>query len=86
MDHTSRAVLAQRQVDGAPGEVPAFRPLLVGLDLAGAVITADALHTHADAAEFLVTVKHADYLLVVKATSPACWTAAPTCPGTTSPS
>jgi hypothetical protein len=43
MDHTTRAVLAQRQVDGAPGEVPAFQPLLDGLDLAGAVITADAL-------------------------------------------
>jgi hypothetical protein len=23
MDHTTRAVLAQRQVNGAPGEVPA---------------------------------------------------------------
>jgi Transposase DDE domain len=70
MDHTSRAVLAQRQVDGAPGEVPAFAPLLAGLDLAGVVVTADALHTHRDAAEFLVTVKHADYLLVVKANQP----------------
>jgi len=28
MDHTTRAVLAQRQVDGAPGEVPGFQPLL----------------------------------------------------------
>jgi hypothetical protein len=27
MDHATRAVLAQRQVDGAPGEVPAFAPL-----------------------------------------------------------
>jgi hypothetical protein len=35
MDHATRAVLAQRQVDGAPGEVPAFQPLLDGLDLAG---------------------------------------------------
>jgi hypothetical protein len=40
-DHDG-AVLAQRQVDGAPGEVPAFRPLLAGLDLAGVVVTADA--------------------------------------------
>jgi predicted transposase YbfD/YdcC len=70
MDHTTRAVLAQRQVDGAPGEVPAFQPLLDGLDLAGAVITADALHTHADAAEFLVTTKQAHYLFVVKANQP----------------
>ena len=46
-------------VDGAPGEVPGVRPLLAGLDLAGAVVTADALHTHADAAEFLVADKRA---------------------------
>jgi DDE family transposase len=45
MDHTTRTVLAQREVDGAPGEVPGVRPLLAGLDLAGAVVTADALHT-----------------------------------------
>src|SRR6266540_7306363 len=43
MDHTSRAVLAQHQVGGAPEEVPAFAPLLAPLDLAGAVVTADAL-------------------------------------------
>jgi hypothetical protein len=43
MDHATRAVLAQRHVDGAPGEVPGFAPLLAGLDLAGAVVTADAL-------------------------------------------
>jgi len=70
MDHTTRVVLAQRQVDGAPGEVPAFRPLLADLDLAGAVVTADALQTHPDAAEFLVTQKQAHYLLVVKANQP----------------
>jgi hypothetical protein len=34
MDHTSRAMLAQRQVAGAPEEVPAFAPLLAPLDLA----------------------------------------------------
>jgi hypothetical protein len=43
MDHATRAVLAQREVDGAPGEVPAFQPLLADLDLAGVVVTADAL-------------------------------------------
>ena len=51
VDHTTQVVLAQRQVDGAPGEVPGFRPLLDGLDLAGVVVTADAPHTHADAAQ-----------------------------------
>jgi hypothetical protein len=45
MDHTTRAVLAQQQVGGAPEEVPAFTPLLEGLELAGVVVTADALQT-----------------------------------------
>jgi hypothetical protein len=70
MEHTSRRVLAQREVDGAPGEVPGLEPLLEPLDLAGAVVTADALQTHAEAAEFLVSVKHADYLFVVKGNQP----------------
>jgi predicted transposase YbfD/YdcC len=70
MDHATRAVLAQRQVDGTPGRVLAFQPLLAGLDLAGTVVTADALHTHADAAEFLVTGKQAHYLFTVKANQP----------------
>jgi predicted transposase YbfD/YdcC len=70
MDHTSRAVLAQCQVGGATEEVPTFKTLLDGLDLAGAVVTADALHTHPDAAEFLVADKQAHYLFCVKANQP----------------
>ena len=70
MDHTSRAVLAQQQVGGAPEEVSGFRPLLGDLDLHGVVVTADALHTHPGAAEFLVTGKQAHYLFVVKANQP----------------
>jgi predicted transposase YbfD/YdcC len=95
MDHATRAVLAQRQVDGAPGEVPAFQPLLADLDLTGVVVTADALQTHADAAEFLVACKQAHYLFTVKANQPTvlarcarlpwhatfpCWTAPKTAP------
>jgi predicted transposase YbfD/YdcC len=70
MDHATRTVLAQRQVNGAPGEVPGFAPLLANLNLTGAVVTADALHTHAGAAEFLVTSKQAHYLFTVKANQP----------------
>jgi predicted transposase YbfD/YdcC len=70
MEHATRAVLAQHQVNGTPGEVPGLQPLLAEVDLAGAVLTADALHTHAEAAQFLVSGKHADYLLVVKANQP----------------
>jgi hypothetical protein len=32
-DHATRAVLAQRQVDGAPGEVPALQPCWPGWTL-----------------------------------------------------
>jgi predicted transposase YbfD/YdcC len=71
MDHATRAVLAQLSgVNGAPGEVPGFQPLLGDLELTGAVVTADALHTHGDAAEFLVTGKQAHYLFTVKANQP----------------
>ena len=70
MEHATRAVLAQRQVGGAPEEVAAFTPLLAGLDLAEVVVTTDALQTHAEAAEFLVTNKQANYLFQVKANQP----------------
>jgi hypothetical protein len=55
--------VAQRQVGGAPEEVPAFAPLLAPLDLADVVVTTDALQTHPEAAEFLVTGKRAHYLV-----------------------
>jgi predicted transposase YbfD/YdcC len=70
MDHRDGAVLAQREVAAATNEIAVFGPLLAGLDLAGALITADALHTQRDHARFLVADKHADYLLVVKANQP----------------
>jgi hypothetical protein len=60
-------VLAQRQVGGAPEEAAAFAPLLAPLDLAGVVVTTDALQTHPEAAEFLVTSKQTHYLFTVKA-------------------
>jgi hypothetical protein len=85
MDHTTRALLAQRQVDGAPGEVPAFQPLLADPDLAGVVVTANALHTHAGAAEFLVTGKQAHYLFQVKANQPILLERCAGCPGTAGP-
>ena len=34
------------------------------------VVTADAMHTQREAAEFLVTRKQADYLLIVKGNQP----------------
>jgi predicted transposase YbfD/YdcC len=69
LDHHDRAVLAQRDVPAATNEIALFAPLLAGLDLAGAVVTADAMHTQRDHASFLVD-RGADYLLVVKANQP----------------
>lgn len=65
-----RAVVAQTEVDHKTNEITALRPLLADLDLAGGVVTADALHAQRDHAEFLVTDKQADYVLGVKANQP----------------
>ena len=67
MDHTSHAVLGQADVDHATNEIARFWPVLERLDLSATVITADALHTQREHADWLVTHKHADYLLLVKA-------------------
>jgi predicted transposase YbfD/YdcC len=71
MEHTSCAVLAQVDVDTKTNEITGFRPLLDGLDLAGRIITADAMHTQREHADWLVTHKHAAYLLIVKGNQPA---------------
>jgi predicted transposase YbfD/YdcC len=70
MDHVTGGVLAQTEVAGKTSEITRFRPLLDRLDLTDTVITADALHTQRAHAEWLVTTKHAAYLLVVKANQP----------------
>jgi predicted transposase YbfD/YdcC len=62
-------VLAQRQIDSKSNEIPAFAPLLNGLDLTGAVITADALHTQHNHASYLYE-RGAHYLAVVKKNHP----------------
>jgi predicted transposase YbfD/YdcC len=70
MDHTSRGVLGQADVDATTNEIARFRPLLDRLDLADTVVTADALHTQREHADWLVTAKHAAYVLIVKANQP----------------
>ncbi|MFJ5220692.1 ISAs1 family transposase [Streptomyces sp. NPDC088354] len=68
MTHSGQ-VLAQRQVDRKSNEIPAFAPLLDGIDLTGTVITADALHTQHDHASYLHE-RGAHYLAVVKRNHP----------------
>jgi Transposase DDE domain len=86
MDHTSRRVLGQTDVDHTTNEIARFQPLLQPLDLAGRLITADALHTQREHADWLITAKHAAYLLVVKPTSPPCTSSSLPCHGARSPS
>ncbi len=57
-------------MDGKTNEITCFAPLLEPLDLAGCVITADALHTQREHAQFLAG-KQAHYILVVKKNQPS---------------
>lgn len=61
-----KIVIAQGQVDQKSNEITAFQPLLEPLEVAGKVITADAIHTQAENARFVVEKKKADYLFPVK--------------------
>jgi hypothetical protein len=68
--HGEGTVLHQVRVDGKSNEIKALRPLLQDLDLQGAVVTADAMHTQEDAARFLVEEKQADYVFIAKDNQP----------------
>lgn len=70
MDHTSRAVLGQVQVDGKSNEITAFTPLLDPLDVTRTVVTSDAMHTQREHVDYLVTVKQAAYVCIVKRNQP----------------
>ena len=58
----ARAVLAQRDVAAKTNEITQVKPLLDDLDIAGALVTADALHVQRETARHLVEDKKADYL------------------------
>jgi predicted transposase YbfD/YdcC len=76
IDHDTATVLAQRNVDGKTSEITEFASLidtLTGLNptggLAGAVITADALHTQRDHVEHL-HARGGHWVLTVKGNQP----------------
>ncbi len=60
--HDTAMVLGQRDVDGKTNEIPLFAELLDNVDILGAVITADALHTQTGHAAYLAG-RGAHYLL-----------------------
>ena len=68
--HQAGRVLAQRQVGEHTNEIPSLQPLLDDVNIAGAVVTADALHTQTETARYLVEEKQADYLFTVKDNQP----------------
>jgi predicted transposase YbfD/YdcC len=63
-------VTAQREVGSKTNEITVFKPMLAGLDLAGAVVTFDALHSQTGHARFLVEEKKAHYIAVIKGNQP----------------
>jgi predicted transposase YbfD/YdcC len=68
--HGIGAVLGQVAVTAKSNEIPAVRELLKAFaDLAGAVITIDALHTQAGTARAILA-RHADYVMTVKGNMP----------------
>jgi predicted transposase YbfD/YdcC len=67
--HQSGLVIAQREVGVKTNEITEFIPLLAPLNLAGAVITADALHTQVDHAKWLVG-RGGHYLALGKGNQP----------------
>jgi predicted transposase YbfD/YdcC len=69
--HGIGAVLGQVAVDEKSNEIPAVRELLKAFaDLAGAVLTIDAMHTQHDTAQAILD-RGADYVMTVKANMPA---------------
>lgn len=68
--HQEGIVLAQQPVDQKSNEITAVKPLLNELNLEGAVVTADALHTQKEFARYTVEDKHADYVLIAKDNQP----------------
>lgn len=66
VEHTTGLVLAQLDVGDKTNEVTCFQPLLDAVtELAGTVVTSDALHTQREHAEYLLE-RAAHYIVIVK--------------------
>lgn len=73
-DHDSGAVLGQLAVTAKSNEIPAVRTLLAGFDLAGVVVTVDAMHTQTDTAQLIVEAG-GDYVFTAKRNQPTLYAA-----------
>jgi len=68
--HKEGVVIAQAQVEEKTSEIKHVKPLFENMDIEGAIVTADALHTQKDIARYLVEKKKADYLFTAKDNQP----------------
>ncbi|MFE4335282.1 ISAs1 family transposase [Streptomyces sp. NPDC056831] len=68
--HGTVVTLAQVEVGAKTNETTHFQPLLAPLDLTGTVVTFDALHSVRANISWLVEVKKAHYIAVIKTNQP----------------
>jgi len=68
--HHSHVVMNQVEIPDKASEMKAVKPLLDPIELAGRVVTADALHTQVETARYLIEDKQAHYLFTVKDNQP----------------
>jgi len=71
--HHPVATPAQVEVGAKTNETRHFKPLLAPLDLAGAVVTFDALHSVKANTTWLVETKKAHYIAVIKTNQPTAY-------------
>lgn len=64
--HEPSLTIAQTKVDDKSNEITAVQPLLRSLDIAGCVVTMDAMHTQIETARYISEEKNADYVMTVK--------------------
>jgi predicted transposase YbfD/YdcC len=76
--HISGVVLGQRQVPNKRGEGAVVHELLAPLDVAGMVLTLDALHTTKKTARMITGQLNAHYLLILKGNQPHAYQTAQT--------
>ena len=68
--HEQAVTIGQVSVDEKTNEIPALKNLLNPMQIEGAIITADAMHTQSESSRFIVKDKNADYLFTVKENQP----------------
>jgi predicted transposase YbfD/YdcC len=83
-DQASGMVMGQTVVDAKSNEITAFAPLLGRIDIAGVIVTADALHTQHRHADYLAS-RGAHYVLTVKGNQPSLHRQLPALPWTQIP-